>query len=233
MLEVRDLTVHYGRAIALKEVGLRVERGEIVTVIGPNGAGKTTLLRAISGLEKATDGEIYFEQTRITKYPPHKMSRLGLIHCPERRRLFPEMTVLENLQMGSYANRTGSEKRLVWVYELFPLLRERSSQEASTLSGGEQQMLAIGRALMSEPKLLMLDEPSVGLAPIVKQKIFEAIRQIHETGLTVLLVEQDVTSALNIADRGYVMERGQIRTEGLSRHLVRNPHVKELYLGVS
>ncbi len=235
MLEVRNLSVYYGKAQALHDVNLRVDKGEIVTIIGPNGSGKTALLRAISGLLKPAEGTITFQRDRIDKLPPHEIVKRGIAHCPERRRLFPEMTVMENLELGAYLRKDAEKIRndLETVIKLFPLLKEGKSQEARTLSGGEQQMLAIARALMSNPKLLMLDEPSLGLAPIMREKLTNAIHEIKRGGVTILMVEQDVGLALSLCDRGYVFEEGSVCMEGSRKYLKGNPRIKEAYLGIT
>jgi len=244
MLEVKNLTVHYDGAMVLNDVSVKVEKGELVAVVGPNGAGKTTLLKAISGTlrelqrirrEKARlTGEIIFEGERIDKLKPWSIVKKGIIHCPERRRLFPEMTVYENLIMGSYLRKDKDEvkKDLERVYQLFPVLKERRNQMAKTLSGGEGQMLAIARALMARPKLLMIDEPSLGLAPLAKQKVFESIKEIWESGVTILLVEQDVSMALSLATRGYVLTHGRIAAHGTSEELLKNEDLREMYIGI-
>lgn len=234
MLDVRDLTVYYDGALALNSVSLRVEDGELVSVVGPNGAGKTTLLRTISGLVKPESGIITFEAERIDNLPAYKIVKSGVVHCPERRRPFPEMTVLENLEMGAYIRKDKEEipKDMERCLELFPVLRERKDQMAGTLSGGEQQLLAIARALMSKPKLLLIDEPSLGLAPILKDKVFECIKEIQRSGVTILLVEQDVSIALSIADRIYVLAHGRVATEGTKEELMKNRDVREIYLGI-
>jgi branched-chain amino acid transport system ATP-binding protein len=244
MLEVKNLTVHYNGAIALNNVSIKVEKGEFVAVVGPNGAGKTTLLKAISGTirelqrvrrEKAhVTGEIIFEGERIDKIKPWSIVKRGLVHCPERRRLFPEMTVYENLIMGSYLRKDKEEvkKDLERVYQLFPFLKERRNQMAQTLSGGEGQMLAIARALMARPKLLMIDEPSLGLAPLMKQKVFESIREIWKSGVTILLVEQDVSMAFSLATRGYVLTHGRIAAYGTPEELLKSEDLREMYIGI-
>ena len=233
MLEVKDLTVYYDGALALNGVSLRVEDKKFVSVVGPNGAGKTTLLRAISGLEKPDSGTIIFDGERIDKLPAYNIVKKGIVHCPERRRPFPEMTVFENLKMGAYLRRDKEvAKDMETSFQLFPVLKERIGQEARTLSGGEQQMLAIARALMSRPKLLLIDEPSLGLAPILKDKMFDAIKKIQLSGVTVLLVEQDVSVAMGLSDRIYVLAHGRIVTEGTSEQLMKDRDVREVYLGI-
>ena len=244
MLEVKNLTVHYNGAMALNNVSINVKKGEFVAVVGPNGAGKTTLLKAISGLlnelqrgrrEKARlTGEITFEGERIEKKRPWQIVKKGIIHVPERRRLFPEMSVYENLIMGSYLRKEKNEvkKDLERVYQLFPILKERKNQMAQTLSGGEGQMLAIARAFMSKPKLLMIDEPSLGLAPLVKQKVFESIKDIWSSGITILLVEQDVSLALSLANRAYVLTHGRIAMHGTPEELMKNEELREMYIGI-
>jgi len=233
MLEVKDLTVYYDGALALNGVSLKVEDKTFVSVVGPNGAGKTTLLRAISGLVEPDSGAITFDGERIDKLPAYRIVKKGIVHCPERRRPFSEMTVLENLKMGSYLRKDKEiAKDLETCFQLFPVLKDRSDQEARTLSGGEQQMLAIARALMSKPKLLLIDEPSLGLAPILKDKMFDTIKQIQLSGVTVLLVEQDVSVALGISDRLYVLAHGRIVTEGTSEQLMKDRDVREIYLGI-
>ena len=244
MLEVKNLTVHYDGAMALNDVSVTVKKGELVAVVGPNGAGKTTLLKAISGTlrelqrirrEKARlTGEIIFENERIEKLKPWQIVKKGIIHCPERRRLFSEMSVYENLIMGSYLRKDKKEikKDLERVYQLFPILKERRNQMAQTLSGGEGQMLAIARALMARPKLLLIDEPSLGLAPLAKQKVFESIKEIWESGVTILLVEQDASMALSLATRGYVLTHGRIAAQGTPQELLKNEDLREMYIGV-
>ena len=235
MLEVKDLSVYYGKAQVLHDVNLKVDKGDIVTIIGPNGTGKTALLRVISGLMKPTEGTITFLGERIDGLPPHEVVKKGIAHCPERRRLFPDMTVMENLELGAYLRKDTEkiQRDLEKVNALFPLLKERKRQEARTLSGGEQQMLAIARALMSDPKLLILDEPSLGLAPIIRKKLTDAIHEIKRGGVTILMVEQDVCLALSLCDRGYVFEEGTVGMEGTRKYLEGNPRIKEAYLGVT
>ena len=244
MLEVKDLTVHYDGAIALNRVNLKVEDGEFVGVVGPNGAGKTTLLRAISGVirevapgkkeKPSVSGTITFDGKRIDKLKAWKIVKRGVIHCPERRRPFGEMTTLENLKMGAYLRKDKGEmkKDLERIYESFPILEERANQMSKTLSGGEQQMLAIARALMSKPKLLAIDEPSLGLAPTLKEKLLESIKEIWRSGVTVLLVEQDVSITLAIAQRIYILANGRVAVEGTAKELMKNRDVREIYLGL-
>jgi len=232
ILEVRDLSVSYGAIKALKSVSLSLSEGEIVTLIGANGAGKTTTLRAIMGLVPAAGGEVRYrgEPTRST--PTHKLVRDGLVLVPEGRIVFANLTVRENLEMGAYSRRdSGVASDYEKVYTLFPRLKERLKQTAGTLSGGEQQMLAMGRALMSKPRVLLLDEPSLGLAPIVVHAIFEAIEEIHRSGVPVLLVEQNANAALRHSKRAYVLETGHVALEGTSAEVASNPKVKEAYLG--
>ena len=234
MLELQDLQVSYGGIRALKGVSIQVSEGEIVSLIGANGAGKSTTLRAISGLERAQSGKILYNGEDITGKPSKYMVQQGLILVPEGRLIFPDMTVLENLKIGAYLRRDRDvEADIKHVYKLFPRLKERAWQMAGTLSGGEQQMLAVGRALMSKPKLLMMDEPSLGLAPLVVKDIFSIIRTIRDSGVTVLLIEQNANAALKIADRGYVLETGRITLEGSGRELLSDPAVRSAYLGKS
>ena len=234
MLELQDLHLSYGGIRALKGVSIQVGEGEIVSLIGANGAGKSTTLRAISGLERAQSGKILYNGEDITGKPSKYMVQKGLILVPEGRLIFPDMTVLENLKIGAYLRRDRDvEADIRHVYKLFPRLKERAWQMAGTLSGGEQQMLAVGRALMSKPKLLMMDEPSLGLAPLVVKDIFSIIRTIRDSGVTVLLIEQNANAALKIADRGYVLETGRITLEGSGRGLLSNPAVRAAYLGKS
>jgi len=234
LLEVGDLVVHYGKALAVDGVSLSVAAGELVAVLGPNGAGKSTLLKAISRAVPMSRGHIRFDGQSLDPLPAHKVVAAGICHCPEGRRLFPELSVLKNLQLGAYLRRDkeGVAADLARVYRLFPVLRERSHQQASTLSGGEQQMVAIGRALMGKPKLLLLDEPSVGIAHRLKVQIFESIRQIQRDGTAILLVEQDALSALAIATRVYLMEHGRIAREGTSDALAHDDYIRQVYLGV-
>jgi branched-chain amino acid transport system ATP-binding protein len=234
VLDVADLEVRYGGVTAVKGVSLRVGEGEVVAIIGPNGAGKTSTLRAITGLAPSARGRIAFRGTDISRWKAHRIVTLGLGHAPEGRRLFPQMTVLENLRMGAYRRGQAAEIRrtLGEVEGLFPRLAERRSQLAGTLSGGEQQMLAIGRALMAEPRLLLLDEPSFGLAPMVVREIGRIVQSINrDRGVSVLLVEQNARMALAIAARAYVMETGRVALSGPSAELAESPHVKAAYLG--
>ena len=233
LLEISRLTVHYGKALALEGIDLEVCEGELVAVLGSNGAGKTTLLKAISRALPSR-GEMRFDGDDIGDMPMHRVVARGICHCPEGRRLFPELTVLKNLQLGAYLrdDRTEIAADLERVYALFGVLRERARQQASTLSGGEQQMVAIGRALMGRPRLLLLDEPSVGIAHRLKMQIFDSIRAIQRSGTAVLLVEQDARSALTIADRVYVMEHGHIVRSGTSAEIAADDSVRQAYLGV-
>lgn len=232
MLEVRDLNVFYGSIHAVKGVSFEVNEGEIVTLIGANGAGKSTTLNTISGILRARSGSISFEGESLMGVPAHKMVSKGIALCPEGRRVFADMTVRENLDMGAFI-RTDEERRETRkeVYERFPRLRERRSQLAGTLSGGEQQMLAMGRALMSRPKLMMLDEPSMGLAPLLVAEIFDIIKSLNEAGTTVLLVEQNASKALSVADRGYVLEVGRVSKTGSGADLLHDDDVRRAYLG--
>ena len=232
ILEIRDLEVSYGAIKALKGVSLSLSEGEIVTLIGANGAGKTTTLRAIMGLVPASGGEVRYDGEPTRSRPTHRLVREGLVLVPEGRIVFANLSVQENLEMGAYARRDrGIAGDFEKVYALFPRLKERLKQTAGTLSGGEQQMLAIGRALMSKPRVLLLDEPSLGLAPIVVHAIFEAIEAIHRAGVPVLLVEQNANAALRHSNRAYVLETGQVALEGSSAEVAANPKVKEAYLG--
>ncbi len=232
ILDVNDIHVYYGSIHAVKGVSLQVSEGEIVTLIGANGAGKTTVLSTISGLLVPTSGTVTFEGTNIHTVPSHKVLSLGLSQVPEGRRIFQQMTVEENLDMGAYIRKPGSyDEDLENVFTKFPRLKERRRQIAGTLSGGEQQMLAMGRALMSKPRLLMLDEPSMGLAPILVEQIFDIIKELHAAGTTILLVEQNAQMALSIADRAYVMETGRITLTGTGAELSESDKVKKAYLG--
>ena len=233
MLKIENLQVAYGGIQALRGISLEVPDGKIVTLIGANGAGKSTTLRTISGLVKAKGGSIRYNDTELVGKPITSIIETGIIHVPEGRRVFPDMTVLENLKIGAYLrnDKDGIERDIRWVYELFPRLEERNWQLAGTLSGGEQQMLAVGRGLMARPKVLMMDEPSLGLAPIVVQGIFDIIREINRQGVTILLIEQNANMALKIADYAYVMETGRITLTGTGAELLENEAVKEAYLG--
>ena len=233
MLKIENLQVAYGGIQALRGISLEVPDGKIVTLIGANGAGKSTTLRTISGLVKAKGGSIRYNDTELVGKPITSIIETGIIHVPEGRRVFPDMTVLENLKIGAYLrnDKDGIERDIRWVYELCPRLEERNWQLAGTLSGGEQQMLAVGRGLMARPKVLMMDEPSLGLAPIVVQGIFDIIREINRQGVTILLIEQNANMALKIADYAYVMETGRITMTGTGAELLENEAVKEAYLG--
>jgi branched-chain amino acid transport system ATP-binding protein len=232
ILEVSDIHTFYGNIEALKGISLEVEEGEIVTLIGSNGAGKSTTLRSISGLTPPREGSIRFEGRELGETPPQEIVKLGISQSPEGRRCFSRMTVRENLELGAYLRRDASiEGDLGRVYDLFPRLKERERQKAGTMSGGEQQMLAIGRALMAEPRLLLLDEPGMGLAPILVERIYETIREINEQGTTILLVEQNANSALEVSNRGYVLETGTVALSDSSDALLKNPEVQKAYLG--
>lgn len=233
MLEINDLHVSYGAIRALKGVGFQVDQGEIVALIGANGAGKTTTLRTISGLIRPQSGTITYKGQNITKTPPHQIVSLGLCQVPEGRRVFTRMTVLENLEMGAYIrnDKANIKQDIKKVFERFPRLEERKAQLAGTLSGGEQQMLAMGRALMSRPTLLLMDEPSMGLAPMLVQEIFTIIKEINQSGTTVLLVEQNAHMALSIAHRAYVLEVGEVVLSGAAQDLANDPQVQKAYLG--
>ncbi len=231
MLEVNDIAVYYGKIAALKDVTLSVDEGEIVALIGANGAGKTTTLKTISGLRPLSRGSVVFEGNNISRMAGHKRVVAGIGQAPEGRGVFPGMTVQENLLMGSYARKGSITKELDEVYELFPRLAERKTQSGGTMSGGEQQMVAIGRALMAKPRVLLLDEPSMGLAPILVQQIFDIIKEINNRGVTVLLVEQNARQALQLADRAYVLETGRVVKSAVASDLLDDPQVREAYLG--
>lgn len=231
LFTIEDLEVSYGSIAALKGISLQVYKGEIVTILGANGAGKTTTMRTISQLLKAKSGSIRFKGEELTEMPAHKVVKLGISHSPEGRRVFGVLTVEENLLLGAYTQSKVNPKTLRWIYEMFPRLEERRKQLAGTLSGGEQQMLAIGRSLMSDPEMLLLDEPSLGIAPILVRTIFEQIKEISRQGVTVLLVEQNARAALKLADRGYVLDVGRIALEGTSAELLASDKVQEAYLG--
>jgi len=234
LLEVEKIDVFYGDVQALHQVSLQVKEGEIVSMVGGNGAGKTTTLKTLSGLLIPSSGSIKFFGQEVTQSPPHERVEMGLIQIPEARRLFPYMTVSGNLDMGSYPPRARKEREgiLQEVFNLFPILQERKNQIARTLSGGEQQMLAIGRGLMARPKLLMLDEPSLGLAPMVLRMIFDTVRQINAQGITLLLVEQNVKQCLEISHRSYVLENGRIVLQGSGQEVLKNEHLRKAYLGL-
>ena len=232
MLDVKDLNVYYGPIHAVKGVSFHVDEGEIVTLIGANGAGKSTILKTVSGLMKPKGGEVDFLDKKISGVAPHKIVKMGIAHVPEGRRIFTRMTVEENLEMGAFtAPNSSVEEGKELVFRQFPRLKERRKQTAGTLSGGEQQMLAMGRALMSKPTLMMLDEPSMGLAPILVEQVFEIIKRLHEAGTTILLVEQNARKALQIADRAYVLETGNITLSGTGAELASSDAVKKAYLG--
>jgi len=234
MLKVSHIDVYYGKVQALWDVSFYVDQGEIVSLVGANGAGKSTLLKTISGILHPATGTIEFDGNQIQNLPSHQIFEHLIVHVPEGRKLFPYMTVMENLQMGSYfpTIRKNRPEMLKWVYSLFPVLAERERQLANTLSGGEQQMVAIARGLMAKPKILLLDEPSLGLAPLLVKTIFEAIERVNQEGVTVLLVEQNVNEALTLADRAYVLENGKIVMCGEGRDLLKNDYVKQAYLGI-
>jgi branched-chain amino acid transport system ATP-binding protein len=232
LLEVKGIDCFYGNIQALHGVSLRLEPGEVLTLLGANGAGKTTTLRAITGLVKPRAGEILFEGQPIHNVAAHELVARGLAMSPEGRQVFPRMTVMENLEMGAFVHKSPDPNQMEWVLNLFPRLRERLKQLAGTLSGGEQQMLAIARALMSKPKLLLLDEPSLGLAPLIVQQIFRIISEIHSQGVSVLLVEQNAFQALKVGQRAYVLETGRVTLEGPAAQLAENPKVREAYLGL-
>ncbi|HYC48297.1 MAG TPA: ABC transporter ATP-binding protein [Burkholderiales bacterium] len=233
MLEIENVVCRYGKVEALKRVSLRVDRGELVTLIGANGAGKTTMLKAISGLLPAASGRMTFLGEDITRASPRHILARGIAHCPEGRHVFPDMTVQENLEMGCHlrSDTDGVAADMARIFESFPVLAERRRQVAGTLSGGEQQMLAIGRALMSRPKLILFDEPSLGLAPNIVERTFEIIQRIRGEGTTVLMVEQNAYAALEMCDRAYLLESGSMTLEGTGRALIDNPHIRKAYLG--
>lgn len=233
MLEIKDLHVYYGMIHAIKGVSFEVNQGEIIALIGANGAGKTTILHTISGLLEPKKGSIIFEGNELTKIPAHKIVSLGMAQVPEGRRVFSQMSVYQNLKMGAYtqSDKEQFKETLEMIYERFPRLKEREKQPAGTLSGGEQQMLAMGRALMSHPKIILMDEPSMGLSPILVNEIFDIIKSVNETGTTVLLVEQNAKKALTIADRAYVLETGKVSMEGKASELLSDDAVKKAYLG--
>lgn len=231
MLEVRNLDVSYGAVHAIHGVSLQVNDGEIVSLIGANGAGKTTILRAISGLKRADSGEIQFDGDDLRKTEPSKIINLKLAHVPEGRHIFPQMTVEENLEMGAFTDARDMDVTMEEVYERFPRLKERKKQLAGTLSGGEQQMLAVGRALMAKPRMILMDEPSMGLSPLLVKEIFSIIKEVNKKGITILLVEQNAKMALSISNRAYVLETGKISIEGDAKDLLSDERVKKAYLG--
>jgi len=235
MLKLHNIHTSYGHIEVIKGIDLQVNKGEIVCLIGSNGAGKSTTLMTISGILKPAAGSIIFEGEEIHKISPHKIVTKGISQVPEGRRIFPKLTVKENLEMGAYVEGKGqrvkSKGQLEYIFGLFPVLKERQKQLGGTLSGGEQQMLAIGRALMSKPKLIMFDEPSLGLSPIFVSKIFKTIKELNEEGITILLVEQNANAALNLAQRGYVIESGKVTKEGKGKELLNDPYIKKAYLG--
>jgi len=234
MLNIENLHVYYGGIHALKGISLEVAEGKIVTLIGANGAGKSTTLRTISGIVRPREGRITFEGRDMTGLPAYEIVGMGIAMVPEGRRVFTNLTVMENLLLGAHTRRDSGDvqRDLEWISELFPILKERASQSAGTLSGGEQQMLAVGRALMSRPRLLLMDEPSLGLAPYLVKEVFKTIRQLHDEGTTILLVEQNARAALRIADYGYILETGEIVLQGTGEELVHNDDVRKAYLGV-
>ncbi len=234
MLKVEQLNVKYGAFYALRDVSLTIQDGQVTTIAGANGAGKTTLINTISGVVKPVSGRITFNDVELTRLKGHNIAALGVVQIPEGRKLFPEMTVYENLMMGGYipAARPKRAESMEQAFELFPVLRQRSKQLARTLSGGEQQMLAIGRAMMAQPRLLMFDEPSLGLAPLLVREIFASIEKLKAQGLTILLVEQNIRHSLQIADYAYVLETGQVALEGTGRAVMENEHTKKAYLGI-
>ena len=234
LLELNKINVYYGDVGVLRDVSLKVEEGEIVSIVGSNGSGKSTTINSVSGLLQIASGEIRLMNRRIDILPFYEIARLGVIQIPEGRRLFPHMTIRENLEIGAYAPRAKEFQKQSFkdVYKLFPILAERKNQLARTLSGGEQQMVAIGRGLMARPSLLMLDEPSLGLAPMVSKEIFGAIGQINNAGTTILLVEQDVEISLSLSNKAYVLENGQVAMEGRGEELLQNPHIRKVYLGI-
>jgi len=234
LLAVKDIDVYYGDVQILNKISLEVKEGEIVSLVGANGAGKTTLVRTISGFLKPKRGTIIFMGQRIDHLFPHKVAELGLVQVPEGRKLFPSMSVIENLIMGAYLPepKRNRKRSLKWVTELFPILEDRKNQAAGSLSGGEKQMLAIGRALMLQPKLLILDEPSLGLAPLIVKQIFGLVEEIKRKGMTIMLVEQNVSKSLKLSNRGYILENGKVTMSGTGEELLADPHTKKAYLGL-
>ena len=234
MLKIKKLDVHYGPLAALQEISLEIKRGEIIALLGPNGAGKTTLLLTLSGILKTTEGRILFEEQDVTNLDPYKIVSIGIGHVPQGRHTFPTLSVTDNLLMGAFLHRkerSNTKKDLEWIYDLFPILKERKSQRAGTLSGGEQQMLTIGRAIMGRPKLLMLDEPSMGLASHLKNEIFSVFREMNQKGLTLFIVEQEIGLSLSISHRGYLLRNGRLIKEGTASHLLESKDIKVLCLG--
>ena len=233
LLEVKDVNVHYNKVAAVADISIQIDEGQIVTLIGANGAGKSTMLRTISGLKRASSGGVWFDGERIDRLAPEKIVRMGIAHVPEGRQVFPDLSVNENLITGAYLRRDkdGIARKLEEVQEHFPILKERRNQRAKTLSGGEQQMLAIGRALMSNPRLILMDEPSLGLSPVMVQEVANIIREINAKGVPVVLVEQNAELALSLASYGYVLETGRIALEGKAEELHENDHVRHAYLG--
>lgn len=233
ILEIKDLHVNYGAIKAVQGISMSIKKGSIVTLIGANGAGKSSIVRSVAGLNKSVSGEILYKSEEILGNQPEEILKKGIALSPEGRRIMPHLTVLENLELGAYirTDKDGIKRDIEWIFDLFPRLRERSKQLGGTMSGGEQQMLAVGRALMSNPELVMLDEPSLGLAPILVQEIFSIIRKINEMGKTVLLIEQNAYAALSVADYAYILEVGKIILEGEGKVMLKDPRVKEAYLG--
>lgn len=234
MLQLKSIRVHYDKREAVKGIGLKVAEGDFVVVIGPNGAGKTSVLNVISGVVNPSDGEVWFRSERIDGLPPEKVAARGIIHVPEGRRIFPRLTVIENLRMGAYLqkDKMKAEKELERIFHLFPILKERIRQRGESLSGGEQQMLAIGRGLMAEPELLLIDEPSLGLSPLVTQHVAEQMTQINREGIAILLVEQNARMGLRLANHGYVLTNGELVLEGTTAQLVENEEIRKAYLGL-
>jgi branched-chain amino acid transport system ATP-binding protein len=234
LLKTEDLVVCYGAVKVLHEISISIKEGEIVGVLGPNGAGKTTLLMTISGILRQSEGKIFFKDKNLIKVSPSDIVKMGIAHCPEGRHVFPELTVRENLEIGAYIRKDKEmvNKEIDNMFAKFPILGRRQSQPAGTLSGGEQQMLAISRALLSKPKLLLLDEPSLGLAPIIIEEVFKIIKEIHDDGVSILIVEQNARMTLNVVDRAYILESGKIKTQGSSFDLKNNETVKKIYLGL-
>jgi branched-chain amino acid transport system ATP-binding protein len=235
MLKIKNLCVYYGNAQALDDITIDVEEKELVAILGANGSGKSTLLRAISGLVRPKSGSIQFQDKNVQQLRPYEIVELGITQCPEGRRLFPEMSVFKNLMVGAYVFRSDKSKRerlMAGVFDMFPILRERKEQLAGTLSGGEQQMLALGRSLMAEPKVLLLDETSMGLAPKIVDNLFRSIKEINERGITIVLVEQNAAKALAVSDRVYVLESGKVAITGESRDMLQDPKIREAYLGI-